>query len=75
MKAAKLPRLQPHGAPHSHASLPLCSGVPAQTVSERLGHAKTSITMDVYSYSLPHDQQRAVTTFADVLARGRVSLA
>jgi hypothetical protein len=33
---------------------------PVKVFAERLGHAKTSITMDVYAHVLPNMQEKAV---------------
>jgi integrase len=44
--AADVKRIRPHGMRHPHATLLLAAGTPIKAVSERLGHAKTSITLD-----------------------------
>jgi len=49
-----------HDLRHSHASQLLRQGVPLQVVSQRLGHAKVSITLDVYAHLLPGMQEGAV---------------
>ncbi len=46
-----------HGARHSHATLLLEEGIPVMAVSERLGHATTSVTTNIYAHSLPHMQR------------------
>ena len=46
-----------HDLRHSAATLLLRVGTPAHVVSQRLGHASTSITMDVYAHAL--DDQRS----------------
>jgi integrase len=38
---------------HTHATLYLRAGVHPKIVSERLGHATISITLDVYQHALP----------------------
>jgi integrase len=38
---------------HTHATLALTAGIHPKVVSERLGHSKTSITLDIYSHALP----------------------
>jgi integrase len=45
-----LPRVRLHDLRHTWATLALEAGVPAKVVSERLGHANISITLDVYSH-------------------------
>lgn len=37
---------------HTSATLLINQGVDISTVSKRLGHARTSTTMDIYSHSL-----------------------
>ena len=49
-----------HDLRHTHASQLLKAGVPVKVVSERLGHATASITLDVYSHVLPGMQADAV---------------
>lgn len=47
-----LPEVNFHGLRHTSATLLINQGVDISTVSKRLGHAKTSTTMDIYSHSL-----------------------
>lgn len=54
-----LPRIRLHDARHSFATLALESGVDVKIVSERLGHANTSITRDVYQHVSPAMDQEA----------------
>lgn len=42
------PLLKPYALRHTHATLSLADGVPIEVISERLGHYKTSFTMDTY---------------------------
>jgi integrase len=44
---------------HTCSTLLLLAGEPAKVVSERLGHASVTTTLDTYSHVLPHLQQRA----------------
>ncbi len=44
---------------HTHATLLLLAGVHPKIVSERLGHSRIAITLDVYSHVLPNMQQEA----------------
>ncbi len=50
---ADLPRLRLHDLRHTWATLALAAGVPLKVVSERLGHAKTGITSDLYQHVTP----------------------
>jgi len=56
-----------HDLRHTHASLLIKSGVSIVTVSKRLGHAKVSITMDVYSHLLPGQDESAAEVFGSLL--------
>src|SRR5262249_1188139 len=48
-----LPRIRYHDLRHAHATHLLSSGVHPKVASERLGHSKVGITLDLYSYVLP----------------------
>jgi len=50
LKDAGLPAIRFHDLRHTNASLLLNQGKPVITVSRRLGHAKASITLDVYGH-------------------------
>lgn len=69
IKAAGFPGVRLHDMRHTHASLMLQAGVHPKIVSERLGHASVSITMDTYSHVLPGLQEDAAHRFSRLLAR------
>jgi len=48
-----LPHIRFHDLRHTHASLLLRQGIHPKVVSERLGHSRIGITMDLYSHVLP----------------------
>ena len=48
-----------HDLRHTAASLLLNQGIPVIAVSRRLGHAKASITLDVYGHLIPSMQDEA----------------
>jgi integrase len=48
-----------HDLRHSHATHMLASGVHPKVASERLGHSKVGITLDLYSHVLPDMQSEA----------------
>jgi len=54
-----------HDLRHYHATRLLAAGVPAPTVSKRLGHSSTAVTLDVYGHWLPEQDRQA----ADVIGR------
>lgn len=47
---AGVPVITVHGLRHSHASLLIRMGVPLNVISERLGHATPSITLNTYAH-------------------------
>lgn len=65
LKRAKLPPMRLYDLRHSSATLLLAGGINPKVVSERLGHATVTLTLDTYSHVLPSMQQEA----ADVLGR------
>ncbi len=54
-----LPRIRFHDLRHAHATHLLASGVHPKIASERLGHSKVGITMDLYSHVMPGMQEDA----------------
>jgi integrase len=54
-----LPRVRFHDLRHAHATHMLASGVHPKVASERLGHSKVGITLDLYSHVLPGMQDEA----------------
>lgn len=55
--AAGVKRIHVHGLRHSHASYLISKGVNIVLISKRLGHSKTSITLDTYSHFFPKDEE------------------
>jgi len=68
IKRAGLPHVRLHDLRHTHATLMLKAGVHPKIVSERLGHASVSITLDTYSHVLPGLQKAAAERFDQVLS-------
>jgi integrase len=54
-----LPRIRYHDLRHAHATHLLSSGIHPKVASERLGHSKVGITLDLYSHVLPGMQEDA----------------
>lgn len=54
-----LPPIHPHKFRHTQASLLISEGVDILTVSKRLGHAKVSTTLDIYSHVLAKSDEQA----------------
>jgi integrase len=62
-----LPRIRFHDLRHAHATHLLGSGVHPKIASERLGHSKVGITLDLYSHVLPNMQTDAASVVDDAL--------
>jgi integrase len=67
LKAAGLPQIRFHDLRHTCATLALMAGVPVKVVSERLGHASITITLEIYAHVLPTMQEAAALTIAGLL--------
>ncbi|MGE0470738.1 MAG: tyrosine-type recombinase/integrase [Nitrospira sp.] len=67
MTDAKVKRITFHGLRHTCATLLLGAGVPVKVVSERLGHKRVEITLNVYAHALPSMQQDAAVKLGRLL--------
>jgi integrase len=65
--ALEVSRITLHGLRHTWASLALRAGVSPKVVSERLGHASVSFTLDVYSHVMPGMQEDAAARVASLV--------
>ncbi len=70
---ASLRRIRFHDLRHTHATWLLTSGTPLKVVQERLGHAKPSITLDVYGHLLAGMQDEAVDRLGAMLFQQQAS--
>jgi integrase len=66
-KNTNLPRIRLHDLRHAHATHLLASGVHPKVASERLGHSKVGITLDLYSHVLPNMQTDAAALVDEAL--------
>ncbi len=64
MKRAEVPVIRLHDLRHTHATLALAAGIHPKVVSERLGHATVSLTLDVYSHAVPALSEEAAGIIA-----------
>ena len=62
-----LQRIRFHDLRHAHATHLLASGVHPKVASERLGHSKVGITLDLYSHVLPGMQAEAAARVDDAM--------
>jgi integrase len=62
-----LPVYRFHDLRHAHASHMLANGIHPKVASERLGHSKIGITLDLYSHVLPSMQEDAAERVDEAL--------
>lgn len=68
---AKVPTIRFHDLRHTHATLLLQLGENPKVVSERLGHADVSITLNTYSHVLPNMQESLVHNFELAMSKAK----
>jgi integrase len=69
LKRADVPKVRFHDLRHTYATLALRDGVPVKVVSETLGHASITLTLDTYSHVLPDMQDDAAARMEALLGR------
>ena len=67
IQTAEVRAIKFHGLRHACATLLLEAKTPIHVVSERLGHAKVSMTMEVYAHVLPDMQKDAAAAMGGLL--------
>jgi integrase len=68
LRRAKLPlELRWYDLRHTCATLLLSAGENVRVVAERLGHAKTALTLDLYAHVLPGMQEQATQRLEGML--------
>jgi integrase len=68
LKRAKLRPIRFHDLRHTCATLLLSKDINPKVVSEMLGHASVSITLDIYSHLLPDMQEKAAKALEEALS-------
>ena len=71
VKKSMLPQIRRHDLRHTHATLALQAGIHPKVVSERLGHATVSITLDTYSPAVPAMHEEAAQRIAELVFAGK----
>lgn len=64
-----LPPISLHGLRHTHATLLMAAGESPKVVQERLGHARASMTIDIYTHTAGEQHRAAADRFAGLLRR------
>ena len=71
LAAAELGPFRVYDLRHTCTTLLLLKGENAKVVSERLGHAKITLTLDTYSHVLPDMQEAAAEKMEAMFGAGR----
>jgi integrase len=71
VRRAKLKRIRFHDLRHTHATHLLSGNVHPKVASERLGHSKVGITLDLYSHVIPGMQEDAAAMIDCALSAAR----
>lgn len=68
-ESEKLPMIPFHGLRHTAATLLVSSGTNVKTVADRLGHADTRMTLNVYSHAVEECDRTAADTLQTMLVK------
>ncbi|WML51713.1 site-specific integrase [Neobacillus sp. PS3-12] len=63
MKKANVPEIPFHNLRHTHARMLMRMGENPKVVSERLGHSRVGITLDIYSHTNEEMQRKTADRF------------
>ena len=69
-----LPNIRFHDLRHTSITFLLDSGTPVNTVQQRAGHSKASITTDTYGHSLGHSEAEAAARIEEMITPVAVKL-
>jgi hypothetical protein len=69
-ETAGVRRLRLHDTRHAMATLMLAAGIRVEVVNKRLGHARISVTYDMYTHPDDEQQRKAADAFGRLLADG-----
>ena len=64
---ANVPLIRIHDMRHTNISLMAAKGVPINVISKNAGHARTSITLDLYRHVFAHENEQYVYSMEDLL--------
>ena len=64
----RLPNISLHGLRHTAASVLINQHTDIATVSKRLGHSRTSVTLDIYTHAI-QEADKAAASLLDSIAK------
>lgn len=68
-KPVASPRVRLHDLRHLHASVAIKSGVNPKVLADRLGHARASFTLDVYTHLFEEQRASSAVSLLDFLPK------
>lgn len=71
LEAAKLPKIRLYDLRHTHGSMLMSGGAAIKEISDRLGHANTSMTVNRYLHATPSRTKASVNRLDEALADAR----
>lgn len=74
-KNAKVRQVKLHDLRHLHASMAIRSGVDPKVLADRLGHARASFTLDVYTHLFDEQRANSAVSLLDFLPKSEVKAA
>lgn len=68
LEVAELPKIRLYDLRHTHGSMLMAEGAAIKEISDRLGHANTSMTVNRYLHATPSRTKASVTRLSQALA-------
>ena len=69
LEAARLPKIRLYDLRHTHGSMLMSEGAAIKEISDRLGHANTSMTVNRYLHATPSRTKASVNRLDEALAK------
>ena len=73
IKKHDLKKITFHGLRHTNTTMLISSGINVRSISNRLGHSRTSTTTDFYAHALESVERESATVFQDIFDNGTKS--
>lgn len=73
IKRYNLKKITFHGLRHTNTTMLISSGINVRSISNRLGHSRTSTTTDFYAHALESVERESAAVFQDIFDNGTKS--
>ena len=70
--ADRLPEITLHGLRHTAASILIAQNTDISTVSKRLGHSRTSVTLDIYTHAIKEADRAAADKLEAIINEANI---